>query len=346
MRRKTMTINPAKTHDLLDRPLRDLRISVTDRCNFRCRYCMPAEIFDNNFHFMPNEKLLSFDEITRLARIFASLGVEKIRLTGGEPLLRKDLPKLIRELNQIDGISDIALTTNGSLLGHFANDLMDAGLTRINVSLDSLDNQTFRQMNGGRCDVNTVLEGIEAAAKIGMEIKVNMVVQKGVNDQDILPMARYFRNTGHVLRFIEFMDVGNNNGWDLRHVVSKREIIELINGEMPLEPVPPKYFGEVASRFYYRGTNNEIGIISSVTESFCSTCTRSRLSANGHLYTCLFAAKGHDLQSLIRSECNDEVIKKFIKDVWVSRNDRYSDERFSLTKIPTHQKIEMHYIGG
>ncbi|WP_081954615.1 GTP 3',8-cyclase MoaA [Neobacillus niacini] len=341
-----MTVNNSKSLDSINRPLRDLRISVTDRCNFRCRYCMPEEIFDKNFQFMPNEKLLSFDEITRLARIFASLGIEKIRLSGGEPLLRKDLPKLIRVLNEIDGISDIALTTNGSLLSHFAKDLKEAGLKRINVSLDSLDNETFRRMNGGRCDVGTVLEGIEAAANIGMEIKVNMVVQKGVNDQDILPMARYFRNTGHVLRFIEFMDVGNSNGWDLRHVVSKREIIDLLNDEMPIEPVPPKYFGEVASRFYYRGTNKEIGIISSVTESFCSSCTRARLSANGHLYTCLFATNGTDLQGLIRSGTRDEELRLFIQEVWGSRFDRYSDERFYATNIPKHQKIEMHYIGG
>ena len=341
-----MSLNTIKTHDSLERPLRDLRVSVTDRCNFRCRYCMPAEIFDNNFQFMPNEQLLSFEEITRLAAIFASLGVEKIRLSGGEPLLRKDLPRLIRMLNQIDGISDISLTTNGSLLAQKAKELKDAGIKRINVSLDSLDNDIFRQMNGGRCDVKTVLEGIEAAAEVGIKVKVNMVVQKGINDQEILPMARYFRGTGYILRFIEFMDVGNSNGWDLKQVVSKREIVERIHTEMPLESLQSNYFGEVASRYYYRGTNEEIGIISSVTESFCSTCTRSRLSANGQLYTCLFATKGTDLQSLLRLEFRDEEIRERIQEVWGLRFDRYSDERFSATKIPNHQKIEMHYIGG
>jgi cyclic pyranopterin phosphate synthase len=307
---------------------------------------MPAEIFDNNFQFMTNEQLLSFEEITRLATIFASLGVEKIRLSGGEPLLRKDLPNLIRMLNQIDGISDITLTTNGSLLTRFANELKDAGIKRINVSLDCLDNEIFRQMNGGRCDVKTVLEGIEAAGEVGINVKVNMVVQKGINDQEILSMARYFRGTGHILRFIEFMDVGNSNGWDLKHVVSKREIIERINAQMPLESMQSNYFGEVASRYYYQGTNEEIGIISSITDSFCSTCTRARLSADGHFYTCLFATKGTDFQALIRSGTRDDDIRKFIQDVWGSRFDRYSDERFSATKIPSDQKIEMHYIGG
>lgn len=335
-----------KATDSLQRPLRDLRISVTDRCNFRCRYCMPEEVFGPNFQFLPKDQLLSFEEITRLAQIFASLGVEKVRLSGGEPLLRKDLPKLIRMLSSIESISDIALTTNGSLLAKHAKELKDAGLHRINISLDSIDDEIFRRMNGGRCDVKTVVEGIEAAAKNGMQVKVNMVVQEGKNDQDILPMARYFRGTGHNLRFIEFMDVGNSNGWNLKQVVSKQEIVQRIHAEMPLEPLPSNYLGEVADRYRYRGTNEEIGIISSVTESFCSTCTRARLSANGSLYTCLFAAQGTDLRSQIHAGAKDEEIRRLIQDVWSHRLDRYSDERLHHTNIPTNKKVEMYYIGG
>ncbi|MFB4162306.1 GTP 3',8-cyclase MoaA [Alteribacillus sp. JSM 102045] len=336
----------AKTTDALQRPLKDLRISVIDRCNFRCRYCMPEEVFGPDFPFLPKDKLLSFEEITRLAKIFVSLGVEKIRVTGGEPLLRKDLPKLIRRLGLIEGISDIGLTTNGSLLTKYAKELKDAGLNRINVSLDSIDNEVFRQMNGGRCDVSTVLEGIEAAAKIGMKVKVNMVVQKGVNDQDILPMARHFRGTGHILRFIEFMDVGNSNGWNLNQVESKRDIVERIHNEIPLEPLNSNYLGEVASRYRYQGSNEEIGIISSVTDSFCSTCTRARLSADGNFYTCLFASKGMDLRSELRSGSADAEISKLIEQFWNRRLDRYSEERLYNTNLSNNQKVEMHYIGG
>jgi cyclic pyranopterin phosphate synthase len=334
------------TTDSLQRPLQDLRISVIDRCNFRCRYCMPEEVFGPDFQFLPKDQLLSFEEIMRLAQLFASMGVKKIRLTGGEPLLRKDLPKLIEMLKSIKGISDIALTTNGSLLAKQAKSLKEAGLDRINVSLDSIDEEVFRQMNGGRCDVNTVLKGIEAAADAGLMVKVNMVVQKGINDQDIFPMARHFRGTGHILRFIEFMDVGNTNGWNLDQVVSKEEIVKRIHDIMPLEPIGSNFLGEVASRYRYCGTEEEIGIISSVSDSFCSTCTRARISANGHLYTCLFATKGTDLRSHLRSGANDEEIKNLLQDVWIRRNDRYSDERLLKTKIPAKQKIEMHYIGG
>lgn len=332
--------------DTLRRPLRDLRISVTDRCNFRCRYCMPEELFGPDHPFLQKDQLLSFKEITRLARIFTSLGVEKIRITGGEPLLRKDLPSLIRMLRSIEGVKDVTLTTNGSLLAKHAEQLKDAGLQRINVSLDSIDDTRFGQMNGGRCDVQTVLEGIEAAAKAGLKVKVNMVVIKGSNDRDIVPMARFFRGTGHILRFIEFMDVGNSNGWNLKHVVSKQEILDRIHAEMPLEPVRSTYLGEVADRYRYEGTDEEIGIISSVTDSFCSTCTRARLSANGHLYTCLFASQGTDLRSLLQTEAEDERIRQQIIGVWNSRLDRYSDERLLHTRSRERKKIEMSYIGG
>lgn len=336
----------SRTIDTLQRPLRDLRISVTDRCNFRCRYCMPEEVFGLDYKFLPKDRMLTFEEITRLAKIFASLGVEKIRITGGEPLLRKDLPRLIGMLNSIEGIKDVALTTNGSFLTKHAIELKKAGLQRINVSLDSIDDQTFGQMNGGRCDVKTVLEGIESAAKAGLIVKINMVVQKGVNDQDIVPMARQFRGTGHILRFIEFMDVGNSNGWKLEQVVSKQEIFERINAEMPLEPVESNYYGEVASRFRYCGSKEEIGIISSVTNSFCSTCTRARLSVDGKLYTCLFAAHGTDLHMPLHSQTSDEDIKKLILNVWSNRADRYSDERLYNNEGTKNKKIEMSYIGG
>jgi len=332
--------------DTLGRPLRDLRISVTDRCNFRCRYCMPEEVFGPDYKFLPREILLRFEEITRLVRIFARLGVEKIRITGGEPLLRNGLPDLIRMLSGVEGIRDIALTTNGSLLAKHARALREAGLKRVNVSLDALDDKIFAEINGGRSDVRSVLEGIEAASRVGLKVKVNMVVQKGVNDGQIIPMARYFRGTGHILRFIEFMDVGNSNGWNLDQVVSKREIIERIHREMPLEPAEPNYYGEVASRYRYRGTEEEIGVISSVTESFCSTCTRARLSADGRLYTCLFASEGYDLRGPLRAEESDDELEARIREVWNQRRDRYSDERLKNTRIRDRKKVEMSYIGG
>ncbi|MBN2909715.1 GTP 3',8-cyclase MoaA [Polycladomyces sp. WAk] len=332
--------------DTLGRPLRDLRISVTDRCNFRCRYCMPEEVFGPDYKFLPREVLLRFEEITRLVRIFARLGVEKIRITGGEPLLRNGLPDLIRMLSGVEGIRDIALTTNGSLLAKQARALKEAGLKRVNVSLDALDDKIFAEINGGRSDVRSVLEGIEAASRAGLRVKVNMVVQKGVNDGQIIPMARYFRGTGHILRFIEFMDVGNSNGWNLDQVVSKREIIERIHREMPLEPAEPNYYGEVASRYRYRGTEEEIGVISSVTESFCSTCTRARLSADGRLYTCLFASEGYDLRGPLRAGESDDELEARIREVWNQRRDRYSDERLKNTRIRDRKKVEMSYIGG
>ncbi|MDQ0340376.1 cyclic pyranopterin phosphate synthase [Caldalkalibacillus uzonensis] len=337
---------PEHVLDRLKRPLRDLRISVTDKCNFRCRYCMPEEIFGPDYPFLPQEKLLTFEEMTRLVRIFASLGVKKIRITGGEPLLRRELPTLIGMIRKLEGIEDIALTTNGSLLPKFATQLKAAGLNRVTVSLDSLDDERFGKINGRGFKVRDVLKGIEAAEEAGLGIKINMVVQRGVNDQDILPMARYFREKGHILRFIEFMDVGNSNGWRLEHVVPSREIVKMINTEMPIEPVDPNYYGEVASRYRYKGTDTEIGFISSVTEAFCSTCTRARLSAEGALYTCLFATAGTDLRTPLRQGETDEQLKKRIVDVWHKRKDRYSEERLQNTNALKRKKVEMYHIGG
>lgn len=334
------------TLDKLDRPLKDLRISVTDRCNFRCRYCMPEEIFGRDYSFLSNDKILSFDEIERITRIFVSLGVRKLRITGGEPLLRKDLPELIQRLNEIDGVEDIGLTTNGSLLKKFAPDLYKAGLSRVTVSLDSLNEERFSYLNGNRSKVKTVLAGIQAAAEAGMKIKMNMVVQKGKNEQDIVQMAEYFKENKHILRFIEYMDVGNFNGWELGEVVSKQEIVEMIHKVMPLERIEANYPGEVATRYRYIGSDEEIGIISSVTDSFCSSCTRARISAEGKLYTCLFASKGNDLKELLRSGCTDEEIINVIRDIWNNRSDRYSDERLSNTNKKTMPKIEMSHIGG
>ncbi|BCD24441.1 MULTISPECIES: GTP 3',8-cyclase MoaA [Bacillus] len=334
------------TLDKLQRPLKDLRISVTDRCNFRCRYCMPEEIFGPDYSFLSNDKILSFDEIERITRIFVSLGVRKLRITGGEPLLRRGLPQLIERLNKIDGVEDIGLTTNGSLLKKFAPDLYKAGLSRVTVSLDSLEEERFFYLNGNRSKVQRVLEGIQAAAEVGMKIKINMVVQKGKNEQDILQMAQYFKENKHILRFIEYMDVGNYNGWDLKEVVSKQEIVDTIHQVMPLERIEANYAGEVATRYRYIGSDEEIGIISSVTDSFCSSCTRARISAEGKLYTCLFASKGNDLRELLRSEYTDEEITDVVRDIWNKREDRYSDERLSHTSKKRAPKIEMSHIGG
>lgn len=334
------------TLDKLQRPLKDLRISVTDRCNFRCRYCMPEEIFGPDYSFLSNDKILSFDEIERITRIFVSLGVRKLRITGGEPLLRRGLPQLIERLNKIDGVEDIGLTTNGSLLKKFAPDLYKAGLSRVTVSLDSLAEERFFYLNGNRSKVQRVLEGIQAAAEVGMKIKINMVVQKGKNEQDILQMAQYFKENKHILRFIEYMDVGNYNGWDLKEVVSKQEIVDTIHQVMPLERIEANYAGEVATRYRYIGSDEEIGIISSVTDSFCSSCTRARISAEGKLYTCLFASKGNDLRELLRSEYTDEEITDVVRDIWNKREDRYSDERLSNSNKKAMPKIEMSHIGG
>ncbi|MGZ7151568.1 GTP 3',8-cyclase MoaA [Bacillus sp. BC08] len=334
------------TLDKLQRPLKDLRISVTDRCNFRCRYCMPEEIFGPDYSFLSDDKILSFDEIERITRVFVSLGVRKLRITGGEPLLRRGLPQLIERLNKIDGVEDIGLTTNGSLLKKFAPDLYKAGLSRVTVSLDSLEEDRFFYLNGNRSKVQRVLEGIQAAAEVGMKIKINMVVQKGKNEQDILQMAQYFKENKHILRFIEYMDVGNYNGWELKEVVSKQEIVDAIHQVMPLERIEANYAGEVATRYRYIGSDEEIGIISSVTDSFCSSCTRARISAEGKLYTCLFASKGNDLRELLRSGYTDEEITDIVRDIWNNREDRYSDERLSHTSKKRAPKIEMSHIGG
>ncbi|EEK55325.1 Molybdenum cofactor biosynthesis protein A [Bacillus cereus BGSC 6E1] len=307
---------------------------------------MPEEIFGPDYSFLSNDKILSFDEIERITRIFVSLGVRKLRITGGEPLLRRGLPQLIERLNKIDGVEDIGLTTNGSLLKKFAPDLYKAGLSRVTVSLDSLEEERFFYLNGNRSKVQRVLEGIQAAAEVGMKIKINMVVQKGKNEQDILQMAQYFKENKHILRFIEYMDVGNYNGWELKEVVSKQEIVDMIHQVMPLERIEANYAGEVATRYRYIGSDEEIGVISSVTDSFCSSCTRARISAEGKLYTCLFASKGNDLRELLRSDYTDEEITDAVRDIWNNREDRYSDERLSNSNKKAMPKIEMSHIGG
>src|SRR5262245_23796182 len=313
--------------DTLNRPLRDLRISVTDRCNFRCVYCMPKEIFGPDYQYLQREQVLTFEEITRLARLFVDQGARKIRLTGGEPLVRKDLHVLVKMLADIPDL-DLTLTTNGSLLARQAQALKDAGLKRVTVSLDSLDDEVFKAMNDVDFPVEKVLEGMDAAAAVGLEpIKVNMVVKRGMNESSILPMARFFRERGYILRFIEYMDVGHTNGWRMDDVVPAAEIIKAINAEMPLEPLDPNYSGEVAERWCYKDGSGEIGVIASVTQAFCSTCTRARISAEGKLYTCLFAVKGHDFRALLRNGSTDEEISQAIARVWGNRDDRYSEIR-------------------
>ncbi|AXI11199.1 GTP 3',8-cyclase MoaA [Oceanobacillus zhaokaii] len=331
--------------DKFGRPLQDLRISVIDRCNFRCTYCMPKEIFGRDFAFMPKDQLLSFEEIERLAVIFVELGVKKIRLTGGEPLLRRDLPVLINKLTNIAGLEDIGLTTNGSLLGVMAEKLKNAGLKRVNVSLDALDEATFKSINDSGVGPDRILKGIEKAKKVGLEVKVNMVVKKGMNDNEIVPMARYFKERGVTLRYIEFMDVGQTNGWDFSKVITKKEIFQELSNVFNLEPVDPAYIGEVAKRYRYVGTDSEVGFITSVSESFCSTCTRARIAADGKMYTCLFSGSGFDFRELLRSEKTNDDIKSFIVNIWNNRNDRYSDER-TEESAKNKKKIEMSYIGG
>lgn len=337
-------MKPEEIEDRLGRSPRDLRISVTDRCNFRCRYCMPREAFGDDFQFLPRSEILSFEEIFRLTRIFRGLGVEKIRLTGGEPLLRTDLAVLVGQLSAIPGI-ELVMTTNGSLLAAKAGELAAAGLSRVTVSLDSLDEDAFREMNDVDFSVATVLDGIGAAARAGLTpIKVNSVVKRGVNEHTVVDFARHFKGSGYVPRFIEYMDVGTTNGWRMDEVVTGAEIIEMIDAEMPLEPVESEYLGEVAKRWRYRDGGGEIGIITSVTRSFCGDCTRARLSADGRIYTCLFAVNGTDLRLPIREGATDKELEEIIRQVWSAREDRYSEIRSSETEET--RRIEMSYIGG
>ncbi|UYX51502.1 GTP 3',8-cyclase MoaA [Bacillus thuringiensis] len=334
-----------KVKDFFERPLQDLRISVIDRCNFRCTYCMPAEVFGPDYAFLKDEFLLTFDEIERLAKVFVSIGVRKIRLTGGEPLLRKDLTKLIARLAKLDGLVDIGLTTNAIHLTKQAKALKEAGLHRVNVSLDAIDDEVFRTINGRNINTKPVLKGIMAAKEVGLEVKVNMVVKKGMNDHQVLPVAAYFKEQGITLRFIEFMDVGSTNGWNFDQVITKRELIDIIHRVYPIEPTEAHYFGEVAKRYRYVGTNVEVGFITSVSESFCSSCTRARISADGKFYTCLFATEGMDLRKLLRENLSDNDLLKAIQGVWEDRKDRYSDER-TEESAKNRPKIEMSYIGG
>ena len=331
--------------DTLGRPLRDLRISVTDRCNFRCVYCMPKEVFHRDFAFLPQREVLSFEEISRVVQVATGLGVGKVRITGGEPLVRRDVPKLVEMLAGIQGVEDLTLTTIGALLPQFAQPLKDAGLHRVTVSLDSLRDDVFMAMNDASFPVKGVLDGIDAAAAAGLgPIKVNMVVKGGVNDGDILPMASHFRGSGHILRFIEYMDVGSTNGWSMQEVISAEEVVRRISAVYPLEQLEPNYESEVANRYRYADGQGEIGIIASVTQPFCGACARARLSADGQLYTCLFATRGHDLRALLRSGASDADLDAFLRGVWGARDDRYSELRTSQTvQAP---KVEMSFIGG
>lgn len=326
--------------DLFKRPLRDLRISVTDRCNFRCSYCMPAEV---RYQFLPRKALLSFEEITQLVKLFVPLGVRKIRLTGGEPLLRKDLPELISMLHKVPDVEDIAMTTNGFFLTRFAQQLADAGLHRVTVSLDSLDPEIFAESSGSKTTPAQVLEAMDHAANLGLKIKVNAVIKRGLNDHEIVDMARCFKERGYPLRFIEFMDVGNVNGWDLTHVVPASEILDKISQEFPCEPVEAAYPGEVARRYRYTDNGVEFGMITSVSNPFCGGCNRARLSAEGQLYTCLFTNKGHDLKNLLREHGEEAVVAR-IQEIWGARKDRYSEQRGD--EQVARDKVEMFKIGG
>jgi cyclic pyranopterin phosphate synthase len=325
--------------------LHDLRISVTDRCNFRCVYCMPRAVFGPDHAFLPRDELLTFDEIVRLVGIFTRLGVEKVRLTGGEPLVRRDLPSLVAQVAALPGVRDLTLTTNGVLLPGQAAALHEAGLHRVTISLDADDDETFMRLNDARVPVARVLAGIEAAEAVGLgPIKLNMVVKRGWNEHAILPMARRFRGTGRILRFIEYMDVGHSNGWRLDDVVSADEILSIVASEFPLEPMPPSKPGEVAERYRYTDGGGEIGVIASVSRPFCESCDRARLSADGQLYTCLFATRGHDLRGIVRAGASDEDLETTLRSIWEGRDDRYSEVRSAETvELP---KVEMSYIGG
>jgi len=331
--------------DRLGRSLRDLRISVTDRCNFRCTYCMPRDVFGDDYEFLPHAEVLTFEEIVRLARAFHAAGTEKIRLTGGEPLLRRDIEKLVAMLREQLPDVELTLTTNGSALKARARGLREAGLDRVTVSLDSLDDATFRRMNDADFPVARVLEAIDAAAAAGLApLKVNMVVKRGVNDHQVVDMARHFRGTGHIVRFIEFMDVGTTNGWRMDDVVASAQIVRRIGERFPLAPVDPNYGGEVAGRWRYLDGAGEVGVISSVTEAFCSTCTRARISTDGQLYTCLFAARGYDLTALVRGGAGDAEVADAVRAIWQRRDDRYSEIRTAETAKA--RKVEMSFIGG
>ncbi|MDU2949061.1 MAG: GTP 3',8-cyclase MoaA [Staphylococcus epidermidis] len=338
----------ALIQDKLGRPIRDLRISVTDRCNFRCDYCMPKEIFGDDYTFLPKNELLTFEELTRISKIYAQLGVKKIRITGGEPLLRRNLYKLVEQLNLIDGIEDIGLTTNGLLLKKHGKNLYQAGLRRINVSLDAIEDNVFQEINNRNIKASTILEQIDYAISIGFEVKVNVVIQKGVNDNQIIPMIDYFKNKNIEVRFIEFMDVGNDNGWNFNKVVTKEEMLNMIEQHFEISPVAPKYYGEVAKYFRHKDSDAQFGLITSVSESFCSTCTRARLSSDGKFYGCLFASsEGFDVKALIRSGATDDDLKAQFKRLWSIRNDQYSDNRTMQTiENNRKKKINMNYIGG
>ena len=332
--------------DVFGRPLQDLRVSVTDRCNFRCTFCMPSEIYGERYHFLPKEEILTFEEITRLVRLLVTLGVRKVRITGGEPLLRAELEVLIRQLAGIEGLEDLALTTNGYLLAQKAQALKEAGLKRVTVSLHTLDDEIFGHMNGRGFSTQRVRDGIQKAAEVGLSpIKINVVVQKGVNDHTIVDLSQHVRDLGHILRFIEYMDVGNLNQWESEEVVTADEIVRIIDTEMPLKRVNRNYRGEVAMRYRYRDGDGEIGVIASVSKPFCGDCTRARLSAEGKAYTCLFATEGHDLRGPLRAGATDEELMEIIRGIWNRRTDRYSEERTSLAG-PRSNKVEMYHIGG
>ena len=329
--------------DQLFRPLTELRISVTDRCNLRCRYCMPAEVFGHDYAFLPKSEILSYEELSRICAVFTQLGVEKVRITGGEPLLRRNLEHLVESLNQIENLSDIALTTNGVFLSQQAQKLADVGLKRVNVSLDALDNTILSKISGRTIDASTILAGIEAALEAGLKLKVNMVVHRDLNESQILPMARHFKAMGITLRFIEFMDVGNHNQWDASKTVTEKEILTCIRKEFSIQALPDDN-GQVAKRYSYSDDKNEFGVIASVSRPFCNGCGRIRLSSDGKLYTCLFAQKGYDLRKPLRDGVSDAGLTEIIKSLWGKRTDRYSEERSSAHR--TSDKVEMSYIGG
>ncbi len=336
-------------NDRFKRPLQDLRISVIDRCNFRCPYCMPEREYSKHYKFLKEKEWLNFDEINRLVKLFVRLGVRKVRLTGGEPLLRPQLNELIATLNKIDGVEDLALTTNGALLSEHAKKLKQAGLKRLTVSLDSLDTRVFKFMSGQKGSLQKILQGIKAAEDAGFDsMKINMMVQKGVNDQSILDLVKYFKDTPHVLRFIEYMDVGNCNHWESQYVLPSKEIVKIINAHFPIELIEANYFGEVAERYRFKDGQGEIGFISSVSQPFCGSCTRARLSTDGKLFTCLFASQGVDLKTPLREGASDQEILDLIGEVWQKREDRYSELRFEPKKpaIKILPKVEMFQIGG